>query len=41
MELWGAATQFAAHTPTSTQFTINVDQDPGQDVDFAWTASVQ
>jgi hypothetical protein len=41
IELWGAATQYAAHTPTSTQFTIEVDQDPGQDVDFAWTASVQ
>jgi hypothetical protein len=41
IELWGAATQFAAHTPTSTQFTIEVDQDPGQDVDFAWSASVQ
>jgi hypothetical protein len=41
IELWGAATQYSAHTPTSTQFTIEVDQDPGQDVDFAWTASVQ
>jgi hypothetical protein len=41
IEAWGAATQFWISTPTSTQFTITVDQDPGQDVDFAWTASVQ
>jgi hypothetical protein len=41
IEAWGAATQFWISTPTSTQFTIEVDQDPGQDVDFAWTASVQ
>lgn len=41
IEAWGSMTQFWINTPTSTQFTINVDQDPGQDVDFAWTASVQ
>jgi hypothetical protein len=41
IEAWGSATQFWINTPTSTQFTINVDQDPTQDVDFAWTASVQ
>jgi hypothetical protein len=41
IEAWGTATQFWINTPTSTQFTINVDTDPGQDVDFAWTASVQ
>lgn len=41
IEAWGSATQFWITTPTSTQFTINVDQDPGQDVDFAWTASIQ
>jgi hypothetical protein len=39
-EAWGAATQFWKHTPTSTQFTIEVDQDPGQDVDFSWSAFV-
>lgn len=41
IEAWGSMTQFWISTPTSTQFTINADQDPGQDVDFAWTASVQ
>jgi len=41
MEAWGAMTQFYIDTPTATQFTIHADQDPGQDVDFAWTASVQ
>lgn len=41
IEAWGSMTQFWIDTPTSTQFTINADQDPGQDVDFAWTASVQ
>lgn len=41
IEAWGAATQFWITSPTSTQFTINVDQDPGQDVDFVWTASIQ
>jgi hypothetical protein len=40
-ESWGAFTKFWKHTPTSTQFTIEVDQDPGQDVDFSWTAAVQ
>lgn len=38
---WGSATQLWAHKPTSTQFTFEVDHDPGQDVDFAWTVSVQ
>ena len=27
-------------TYTSTQFTIHADQDPGQDVDFAWKAII-
>jgi len=36
IEAWGAATTFWVDTITSTQFTINVDQDPTQDVDFAW-----
>jgi hypothetical protein len=40
-EAWGAFTQFWKHTPTATEFTIEVDQDPGQDVDFSWSASVQ
>ena len=41
IEAWGSMTQFWISSPTSTQFTINADQDPGQDVDFAWTASIQ
>jgi hypothetical protein len=40
IELWGTATQFRATNPTATEFTIEVDQDPGQDVDFAWSAHV-
>jgi hypothetical protein len=31
-------TQFYVANYTSTQFTIYADQDPGQDVDFAWKA---
>jgi hypothetical protein len=41
IEAWGSMTQFWISSPTSTQFTINVDQNPTQDVGFAWTASVQ
>ena len=41
IEAWGSATTFWISSPTSTQFTINVDADPTQDVDFAWTASVR
>lgn len=38
----GTATKFWISTPTATQFTINVDQDPGATTaTFAWTASVQ
>ncbi len=40
IEAWGAMTQFYIDTYTSTQFTIHADQDPGQDVDFAWKAVV-
>ncbi|KKL63849.1 hypothetical protein LCGC14_2170990 [marine sediment metagenome] len=39
IEAWGAMTQFWTNTFTATEFTINVDQNPGQDVDFAWTAT--
>ncbi len=40
IEAWGNMTQFYIDTYTSTQFTIHSDQNPGQDVDFAWKASV-
>jgi hypothetical protein len=40
IEAWGAMTKFYIDTYTSTQFTIHADQDPGQDVDFAWKAIV-
>ncbi len=40
IESWGSATKFWVTTITSTQFTITVDQDPGQDVDFAWKAMI-
>jgi hypothetical protein len=40
IEAWGAAVNFWIDTYTSTQFTINVDANPGQDVDFAWKAVV-
>lgn len=36
IETLNNATFFWVDTITSTQFTINVDGDPGQDVDFAW-----
>ncbi len=36
IEAWGSALQFLVHTLTATEFTIEVDQDPTQDVDFAW-----
>lgn len=36
IEAWGAATEFWFDTITATQFTIRVDLDPTQDVDFAW-----
>lgn len=41
IEAWGSMTQFWVTSPTSTQFTINADQDPGQDVDFVWAVSVR
>jgi hypothetical protein len=38
----GNATKFWLSTPTSTQFTINVDVDPGATTaTFVWTASIQ
>lgn len=40
IEAWGNMTQFYIDTYTSTNFTIHADQDPGQDVDFAWKAIV-
>jgi|TARA_Y100000310_G_C20694565_1_gene824632 hypothetical protein len=40
IEAWGSMTEFYIDTYTSTQFTIHSDQDPGQDVDFAWKAIV-
>lgn len=40
IEAWGAMTEFYIDTYTSTQFTIHADQNPGQDVDFAWKAIV-
>lgn len=41
IEAWGSMAQFWVSNPTSTQFTINANADPTQDVDFAWSASVQ
>ncbi len=41
VEAWGNATTFWISSPTSTHFIINVDADPTQDVDFAWTASIR
>ena len=41
IEAWGSMTQFWITTPTATQFTINANVNPAQDVDFAWTARVQ
>lgn len=38
---WGAMTEFWVGNYTSTQFTIHADQDPGQDVTFAWQATVR
>lgn len=40
MENWGSMTEFYIDTYTATQFTIHADQDPGEDVDFAWSADV-
>ncbi len=37
---WGTMTEFWVGNYTSTQFTIYADQDPGQDVTFAWRAVV-
>lgn len=36
----GSATHYWITNPTSTQFTINVDQDPGGDATFAWQADL-
>lgn len=41
IEAWGAMTQFWVSNPTSTQFTINADQDPTQDVDFVWSGRLR
>lgn len=38
VESLGTAAKFWVSGITSTQFTINVDADPGADVDFAWEA---
>lgn len=35
---WGNMTKFWVDTFTSSQFTINIDQDPGEDVTFNWHA---
>jgi len=40
IETWGNMTKFWIGNYTSTQFTIYADQNPGQDVDFAWKAVV-
>lgn len=40
IEAWGSMTQFYIDTYTATQFTIHADQNPTQDVDFAWKAIV-
>ena len=40
MESLGAASEFYIDTYTATQFTIHVDANPTQDVDFAWKAVV-
>ena len=40
IEPWGAMTEFYIDTYTATQFTIHADQNPAQDVDFAWKALV-
>lgn len=40
LEAWGAMTQFYTGNNTATQFTIYANQDPTQDVDFAWKAIV-
>ena len=40
LEAWGNMTQYYIDTYTSTQFTIHANIDPGQDVDFAWKASI-
>ncbi len=38
MKTWSAASEFWFDTITATDFTIRVDLDPLQDVDFAWRA---
>ncbi len=40
LEAWGNMTQYYIDTYTPTQFTIHANIDPGQDVDFAWKASI-
>ena len=40
IEAWGNMTKFWIGNYTTTQFTIYADQNPGQDVDFAWKAIV-
>jgi len=40
IENWGSMTKFWIGNYTSSQFTIYADQNPGQDVDFAWKAII-
>ena len=40
IEAWGVAVSFWVDTVTATEFTINVDADPEQDVDFSWNAKI-
>lgn len=40
IEAWGNMTSFYIDIYTATQFTIHADQNPSQDVDFAWKAVV-
>jgi len=40
IESLGSASYFWVDSITSTQFTIHVNADPGQDVDFAWKAVI-
>lgn len=37
---FGSAAKFWVSNPTSTQFTINVDANPGQTVTFGWRADI-
>lgn len=39
-ETWGSATEYWSNTFDITSFQVNVDQDPGADVDFIWKAKI-